>query len=204
MPDKVIEHKENDPWRQRHISTGGKAFGFVSYSSQRPWIPADYPYLFLRESGNTINMNINGSPTPIPFEIEVPSARQYHLWSLSLIILASNVAPLRFGGISGGLANGLLIQAIDDDGSTVLRDFLDGETIKTNTDFSIFAGENVETDTDGVGTDAVRVLWNLKDSGGPLRLIEGQRLRVTVQDNLLALTKFVALARMNEIEEETQ
>ncbi len=139
-------------------------------------------YEFFRETGGSNEMSVDGSITPVAFEWEnertTPAVLNRTLWD----ILDAAPTATKFGGIAGGLANGLLVELVDPAGA-VRFDFLDGSTVKQNHHFGTLAGVDWLL-TAGQGLDAVTVRWSLFRSGKELRLPPGFKLRVTVQDDL--------------------
>jgi len=93
----------------------------------------------------------------------------------------------RFAGIAA-LTNGLKIEQHSADG-VVLFDFLDGETIKALDDFAPLAGVDAPS-VAGTGDDTWMLRWTIAKCGTPLTLQAGEKLVVTVQDDLTDLTEF--------------
>lgn len=92
------------------------------------------------------------------------------------------------------LTNGLKIEIIDTDGSTVLLDFMAGLTLKENRDFALFAGSDVSSGFANTNNRSVFVRWTLAKAfgGQPLWLGDNQHLQITVQDNIDGLVTFMA------------
>jgi hypothetical protein len=133
-----------------------------------------FVFEFLRD-GSSRDMKVDGSVTPVNF------------------IEDGNIAPSKFGGVSA-LSNGCLIKALDTDGSTVIKDFMDGETIKTHWELALLAGVDVEVDA-GAGDDVVPIRWTIAKAGATLLLETSQRIRFTVQDDLTNLSNFYAMVQ---------
>jgi hypothetical protein len=151
-------------------------------------------------------MAVNGAMSAAEFNL-APS-RRLCLSRVNLMILDGGIQPERFGGLLGGLANGLLIEVYDED--DVLRlDLLDGLTIKRNAHFTWLSGTDAPVIA-GVGDDKLPVRWSLhkafvggfQEGADPssstrdgLLLPAGWNLRFTVQDDLSALTEFYAFGQ---------
>ncbi len=135
-------------------------------------------------------MSINGSVTPVAFEWENirsrPAAIARTLWS----ILDAGPTANTFGGIAGGITNGLLIELVDN-ADVVQFDFFDGETVKKNHQFGLLAGVDWVV-LAGPG-DAFTVRWTLAKAGKELRLPPGFKLRVTVQDDLTPIDSMTVM-----------
>lgn len=201
MPDK-LDRVPCDGWKLRYRTTGGEGYSPITYSQKPPQKPGVMLYKLLKD-GASESMKVNGSVTPVIFEIMVPAAKQYLIQRVNFLIEDSNIAPAKFGGIDGALTNGLKIEAIAANGTTVLRDFLDGLTLKKNFEFGFLSGSDQKLDVAGTGADALVVSWDFEGIGGPLHLIEDERLRVTVQDDLLKLDSFRTMCQIEELQEAT-
>lgn len=88
------------------------------------------------------------------------------------------------------LSNGLLIQVVDTNGTTVLQHFGTNDApIKRHADLYSLAGIDVSDDTTG-GTSSSGVRWTIEKAGLAIELIEDQRFRVVVQDDLQGFVQF--------------
>ena len=141
---------------------------------------------FFRESGGSFEMAVDGSVTPVVFVWENEEPIKNAVVSRLLVdILDAGPTTTKFGGITGGLTNGLLMD-LADPADMVVLDLIDGDAIKQNHQFGRFAGPDwVLTLT--AGADAVNVRWSLSKSGKELLIPPGFKLRVTVRDDLTPL-----------------
>lgn len=151
-------------------------------------VPAENLLYRLLADGANTNINVDGSSTDVEFEYACPEDSLVFFRRCCLTIVDSSITPTKFGGISA-LTNGLLMQVIDSDTTTVLLDFTLDIQIKKNLDFSLFAGTDAPV-TAVAGDDVMEVRWTIGKTGAPLLLTEGQIFRVTVRDNLSAITEF--------------
>ena len=134
-------------------------------------------------------MNVNATSTAAQtFYFQNQTTTTFHLTSVHILIVDSKIDPTDFGGITGGITNGVKIEIIDAT-STVLTDFTGNEPIKINSEFSFLAGGNVNLHV-GTGDDALHVDWSMARTGGQVQLTAGQRICFTIRDNLTALTSF--------------
>ena len=151
-------------------------------------LPRDMFFRFLRSNGSK-DMNIDGSVTPVTFSVEHHRAvMDMDIFRVNMVILDAGPAASEFGGIPNGLTNGLLIRVMDSQGN-ILLDFLDGLTIRNNSDFGLLAGPDWPIVT-GAGTDAVSVRWTIAKAGDSVVLNKGDRFEVVVQDDLTSLDSF--------------
>ncbi len=145
--------------------------------------PTDFIMEFFRNGGGSMEMAVDGSITPVEFEWknEEPIKNAVCarlLWD----ILDGSPTTTKFGGIIGGLTNGVLMQLVDAADAVVL-DFTDGDPIKQNHQFARMVGTDWAL-TIGAGVDAVNVRWSLFKTGKELLVPPGFKLRVTIRDDL--------------------
>ncbi len=141
---------------------------------------------FFRDGGGSMEMAVDGSATPVEFEWENEEPIRHAVCSRLLWdILDGSPTTTKFGGIIGGLTNGVLIDLRDATGAVVL-DFTDGDPIKQNHQFARMVGTDWAL-TIGAGVDVVNVRWSLFKTGKELLVPPGFKLRVTVRDDLLTL-----------------
>jgi len=145
-------------------------------------------FQFLRDEANSRDMNADGS-TPIEFFVEnnETDGRTLVIERVCGKIRDASIRLNRFAGIAA-LTNGLKIEQHSADG-VVLFDFLDGETIKALDDFAPLAGVDAPS-VAGTGDDTWMLRWTIAKCGTPLTLQAGEKLVVTVQDDLTDLTEF--------------
>lgn len=141
-------------------------------------------------NGAEANIGVaNGSVTPVVYKHTVED-EQVDLIERFTITLVDNVqVPTKFGGLSE-LTNGVLVQALDQDGVTVIRDYCAGRPIKINAHFGNLAGVDNPI-TAASGDDALQVRWTISAAGGSLMLLSGESFRVIVRDNFAGITEFV-------------
>ena len=128
------------------------------------------------------------------FDVVGP-AGQKNLWINRVLfeIIDGSMTMNKFGGLSA-LTTGCKVTVVDHEGKEQ-ADFLDGTTIKSNSDFELLAGIDALVEP-AAGDDELDVRWSLfKGLGEPLELPTNWRLRFSVQDNLAGLTTFRAMAQ---------
>ena len=142
-------------------------------------------------------LRVDGGPAGSP-EMNVASATDFEYIAPAgatafierVLFTAQNTAmlPAKFIGLTA-LTNGLTVKVLNSDDEEIF-DFLNGLTIKDNTDFGLLAGPDAPIrDTSQVQQDELIVRWTIGRSGHVLRLPAGWKFQVKVQDNLSAITK---------------
>ena len=159
--------------------------------------PAGLQFKFFRNYADSLSreMNVDGS-TPVHFDVRVDGTLSF-IHRVNISIVDGGILPITFWGISA-LSTGLKIRVVTFADDVTVRDFLDGETIKTNTDWVYLSGvDSTVVPVAQPNDDHIPIRWTLsKATGGkPLKLVTGQALRITVQDNISALTSFRVMAQ---------
>lgn len=153
--------------------------------------PGQHVFKFLRNSSDSIEMNVNGSSSAVAFSWTVPSGRSFEFSRHCIVMIDGGIGYNEFGGLGATLTNGLKVE-FKDASDAVLLDPLDGTTIKTNEDFGALAGTD-NLAQPGVGDDSFPIRWTSTRAvpgGAGMAMVSGEKLVVTVQDNLTGLTKF--------------
>lgn len=127
---------------------------------------------------------------PIPPTLEVPANFDFVSSGAYTDIVtvnfraftASQGVPDTFFGIDE-LANGLLIQVLDDQDQIRANFGTDDFPIKTHHDLNVLAGVDVDRVT-ATAKSALSVEWNLLNSGRAIKLEPGWIFRIVVQDDL--------------------
>lgn len=155
-------------------------------------LPEDFVYFHLTTIAGAIDMNVDGSVAAVNYDYVVPAGTQYKTFLFSRInfeIVDTAMQWDRFGGIIGGLTNGLLLQVLDN--VNVIRQDYDTtrRPIMTNADFSPLAGIDNPL-TAAAGPDAMPIRFSIFKAGRRMTLFPNWRIRVIVQDDLSAITIF--------------
>lgn len=154
-------------------------------------VPPECPWFKFLRSGGSADMNVDGSVTPVKFQA-VPTV-PVSLERLCVQIVDGGISPTKFAGLTA-LTNGIEVLIVTAAGATVI-DFLDGETIKKNADWTFLAGTDNPIDA-AAGDDQLQVRWTVsKGLGAPLELNSDRIIQMTVQDNLTEITEFRILAQ---------
>jgi len=95
--------------------------------------------------------------------------------------------PSEYADLGVPLTNGIDVQIIDDDNSTVIVDLTDGLGVKFNAAWGVFCYDHKRVDYGTVPDDLFLTRWTFAKSGKPLKLTAGQRLRIAVGDDLTGL-----------------
>ncbi len=157
-------------------------------------LPAEaFWFTFARNEADSLEMNVDGT-TPVNFDVSPDG--DCEIARIMFQLQNSNIHPDTFAGLSA-LSNGVKVQCVEADG-TLVTDFLDGLTLKSDIDFGLLAGVDTPILAGvGNGDDILHVRWTLRraTAGKSLELTGGRILRFTVQDNLAALTQFRIFAQ---------
>ncbi len=149
-------------------------------------------------NGSNVDMDVNGSSTPKVYTAGPPTGKIWYINRMILSITDTNINWQKFGGIAA-LTNGV---DVDYDTAGVNIDLLDGEPIKINSDWVQFCYDTEVNE--GPGTlDVVRVRWTFGKSGTVLQLnnADSDLFRVTINDNLNALTEYHTMIQGYEVDE---
>jgi len=148
------------------------------------------------ESGGSSTMNIDGSVTPVTFSAAPPTGKKWFIHSVTLVIEDASINFTRFGGIPGGLTNGIEIRAKEGG----LAEATLG-TFKTNGDFHVFT---TDIRIDSAATDFLTVDANIKENTGTtleLANANSEIFKIIVNDDLTALDRFNVLIKGFEVDE---
>ena len=177
--------------QQAHGTDGIAHFQHV-VATEVGGVPRLVPKFLATVPGGSIEMAVNGSVTPVAFDLVPGSSEIWRVARLVLQIVAPAPAtPAQFGSLAA-LTNGLLLQVRN--ATTVITDLTAGAPVKANRDLVLgWTGVSL-ADTD------VEADWLFSV---PIRLEGGlnEIVRLTVRDNLSTLTRMRVLA---EVQVETE
>lgn len=161
------------------------------------YIPHSYDqYVFLTNSeGNSVDMHGVDvtSGTPERFSMTVASGHLFKANRLNVELVDGAMTPAKFGGLTA-LTTGLQILHYAADGTTVLKDFMNGQFIKKNADWSALVGtDGTQNIAAGVGSNPVR--WSMFKSGEPYFMKAGESLAFEIHDSLDGITDFRAMVQ---------
>ncbi len=148
--------------------------------------------------GVTHEMDVNGSSTPVSFQVVVPAGKVGIISRVVFHMVDGGMTWAEFGGITA-LSNGVLVRARDSN-DDVLLDFMDGAALTSNSMFAHLAGVDAFLSVEAQD-DAFSVRWSLFKTGYVPYLTAGQYLELLVQDNLSAITHFQAILQGRLIDE---
>jgi hypothetical protein len=133
---------------------------------------------FMRETGGSKNMTVDGSGTPVIFEWK--AIELSYITRLSILVQDVLVSDSTKFGQLGALANGVLIRQEDASGAVLFR-ANDGEAIKTNGDWGRMAKTAISSPF------AKQLCIHYSPQGHPFYVEEGGKLIVEIQDDLTAM-----------------
>lgn len=145
--------------------------------------PEESLFDHLADENGSIDMNVDGSGTPVHFDWVCPNDRQVDLVRLNVTMLASNFEPVNFGSATA-LTTGIRIAILNAAGEETLH-FTRGLLIKDNTDWGGLSGvdSGVIDIAAGNNPDSKIIRWTIEKAGHPLELWPGERIRLTVADD---------------------
>ena len=146
---------------------------------------ANYPInRYLRESGGSEDMTVNGSATPVEFDYTHPGAVLSVHRMLGLIQDTGNFDAEDYGALGAPLSNGMTFELDRADEDPV--DLLGDRPIVTNAGWGALCYD-VNFITVGQGDNYALVRWTFTQSGIEIVLAPGDRLVMTVNDDLTGL-----------------
>ena len=146
--------------------------------------PANLPlYHWLRETGGSRDASVNGAITPVVFEWESIEDHAYINRMIVSIVDAGTFDATLYGNRIE-LPNGILVEVIE---NGIVTDLTEGEPITSNSEWSAMCYDFHYIDI-GTGDNVAVIRWTFARAGHPLELNKGDKLRVTIQDDLTGLT----------------
>ena len=145
-------------------------------------------------SGGSSDMDVNGSGTPVKFWTSPPAGRAVIIRRVMVYFEEGAISAANYGVVPGLLTNGLNLELIDTDGTTVLLDLLDGRPVKSAGDWRRLAF-TAERLTWAAAEESMSVKWDFSAQGKPIVLLPDQRLQMTVSDNLTELDTHTCVAQ---------
>ena len=139
-------------------------------------------------AGAVSDMNVDGGAAAVVFlfEAAVDTIARIRSVTFEVVNTSGAYTLATFAGDVGALGTGLLLEVRDTD-DTVLGDLLSGLTIQKAADWALAGGRLSAP----LGSDGYLVEFDFGALvGEPLALSAGQKLALTVQDNLAALELF--------------
>lgn len=152
--------------------------------------PRDLMNAHLKDAVDSHALNVDGSVTSKHFTFTPGQHKQFLLLSFNVIIADKSIDAGDFGGISGGLTNGIQLN-VQADASKVVCDLGAGIKIKKNWDWAHICGMDWNIDR----TDIMNILTaRLSLSGNFFATVlkAGQAICLTVCDDLTSLNRFEA------------
>ena len=152
-----------------------------------PYTADKFLFSFLRRpSDNWPKFNVNGSIIPQNFEYTCKTGYTTYIHDIIIMLSCTNMEWEKFGNLPR-LTNGVLLKVINGDNSTLL-DFLDGEALRNTRNFVWFDENLMYMNTlNPNDISTIKMKIPLHKIGCVLQLNPGQKIRLTVQDDLSQL-----------------
>ena len=144
-------------------------------------------------NGSSIDLNVDGSVTPVDFTVEAPSGKIWYIHRVTILIEDIGTSFARFGGITS-LTNGVDFK-ISQNG---LSEELLGN-IKKNSEFYLFS-KNIISESST--TDLLVIHIDIKELSGSVFILNetlNDIFTVTINDNLTGLNTFRVLLNGYEV-----
>ena len=145
-------------------------------------------FKFFRNGANSNAMNVVGAPTM--FKVTCPTNGTLDVYRINFTFVDTAMKYAVWGGGSA-LSTGITVKVYDAD-NVVLFDFLDGETLKANEDFTSLSGVDSIIGP-AAGVDDLSIRWTLEKSGRVVTLDQGDYFGINIQDDISGVTKFTAM-----------
>jgi len=134
---------------------------------------------FVRETGTSPNLLVNGSSTPVVFTYGADSTYDISIQEMKFLLVSNAITfgSEYFGAKSGPLANGLLVEVVAGGNTGIVYNLVQNESF---VNFASPGGFEWVVSS----KDMMSSTWLV---GGGLKLVHGtsDQVRVTVRDNLL-------------------
>ena len=150
--------------------------------------PTVWHNAFLK-NGASADMNVDGSSSVVKFKYTVPAGKTFQLSRMNICLVDSSVDPADFGGITGALANGVLIDIYDESDAVVI-DLTAGQPIKVNCNWVLYCGVDLLVQDSVV--DGLYMRWTFAKAGAAILMPVGYYFQITIQDDLTGLVAFQA------------
>lgn len=115
---------------------------------------------------------------------------------LNFVLIDGAIKYGQFLGIGSALSNGIKVEHRRESGA-ILKDFLDGETIKKTEHFGWLAGTDSIKEP-SAGDDSFPVRWTMARSGEPMEMEAGTDIAVTIRDDLSTVVEMSCMIQGHE------
>lgn len=144
-------------------------------------------YNLTEQGGSSIEMNVNGSSTPVVFEILPDSIQDFYVGSIYVYAQDGAIKMSNYLGSNGTLTNGLLIEVKSNNIMTTYN------VIQSTAEFMAWSTEEKFLRLGDAGGDAIKAIrtdgFVLKKSGTYGSADKDDYIRVTVQDDLTTVSQ---------------
>jgi len=132
--------------------------------------------------------------TPFRFYLEAQADEIYRITGLVAHVQdGTGFVAEDYGSLGAALTVGITVKVIDALGATVV-DLTDGSTIKTNSDWGKFCFDTALVSF-GAGDDFLQAKWAFSNHDTHIRLMEGESLVVTCNDDMSGLADHTFVAQ---------
>lgn len=157
-------------------------------------LPTDHTLMFLKsEVNSSIDLAVDGSVTPVRFSTSAANSAKtpFIIQTLVFTILDGSITPIAFGGIVGGVTNGILTQFECGKTPTIIPLFKFPVTANWEFGAHMPTGTGDVNRIQGAATDdVISFSFAFPEAGVEILLEDGDKIVVIVQDDLTDLTAF--------------
>lgn len=163
------------------------------FVSAQPIPPAEWveEHLTLDGAGVTNDMNVDGTSAK-DFQYIVPAGKRFIFSRCVFTAVDLNIVYTNWFGFGSALTNGCLMHAVDSDDNSIVTF---EEAIKTTLDFAHLAAQDlpIVQINKGVVPDVMVIRWSLYKVGFVPIFEAGDKIEMTIRDNLTAMDNFQAV-----------
>jgi len=155
-------------------------------------------HLTLDGLGVSTDMNIDGT-TPKNFQHIVPAGKRFIFSRAVFTAVDLNIIYTDWFGFGAALTNGCLMQAVNSDDESIV---VFEDAIKTTLDFAHLSAQDLPIVSLNRGTipDVMVIRWSLFKAGYVPIFEAGDKVEMTIRDNLVNMDNFQAIIQGREFD----
>ena len=146
-------------------------------------------YKFLLNAASR-DMAVNGSVTPVVFEWENTTGVTVYVHRMLIYYADAGTFDANLYANGAILTNGIEFKHVNA-ADEVILDLMDGFPVKTNSHWSALCYD-WQYNAVGTGDNTASVRWTFDKAGKSIQVADGEKLQMTINDNLTGLTEHFA------------
>lgn len=159
-------------------------------------VQADRQLFKFFKNGGSADLNVDGSVTPVEFTVQSTNGKDWLVREIVVHMQDGGMTPTEFGGLGAALTNGLLIEVRNKTTDAVILDITGGHPIEDNGEFAHLMSTSSGLIIAAAGDDDFHAVIDFHDG---MIVASGEKVVVTVQDDLQALTEFHMILHGNQL-----